>query len=276
MGVSVSNRCLTETYPGADRELALGVVQGFYRKFELPEGTSLSVCRMALSRAKFMAIQRLEDGLPALVEAATVYLMDEAERTGWYHDLEYDNLQELFAGMADAAEEGTGAWYDYHNIVKNILPAARKAEIDPHDLLLGSTQVRKLRGSVTLFNTLTEMMRNERITTTEGEETLREIVKDVADTSLSYPEMKEKWDTWRGKKIERPEPLPGFWIYLPGGGAWGIVITQGKSKEMAVVENGLRNLVNFKLTGLDFLINTVRGFFKKKEDLNEPDSENIS
>lgn len=269
MGMEIDiDELLLEDYMGAERHLAVALVQGYYKRYlvTLGKDANTSLKQRALVNSKWQATTRLTQELPGLVERATVFVLDEAERTGWYRDLEFDSLQELLASIYDDTEERSSAHYDFRFIVETLLPAAKSFGIDTAYLMGASVQTKKLRGTVPHARNLLEQNKTGKLSDQDVTKALNWMFGIVSDPKVSYTEMKEQFNVFEGKVISRDDPLTGYKMIVTGGQMWYVVVVD-EDRKGSMLEQALRNRVDFELTGMDFLLHSVTAMFKK-EDIN--------
>lgn len=253
------NRLLTEDYPGAEYDLALVLVQNYYK----PLATKIDTVDMkerALSYAKWHATKRLTQELPGLVERSTMLILQEAQETGWYYDLEYETLEEVLASIYED-KQGMDEAYDWKFILDKLVPVAESAGIPAGMLAEASLQVKKLRGIVPAARELFHRMENDVITTTEAQETLHIWLEQVVDKTISYSTLKETTDVWRGRSVGRKKEVDGFKLMMPDGHWWAVIPTNGDG-ELAMLEQALRNRVRFDIRDVGWLAKSVVGVMK--------------
>lgn len=251
-------------------EFAVYLVQQFYKRFLIQYGEDKKMHAKSkhefelrcLDLAKWSATQRLP-GLESLSQRALVFLLDEAERTGWYHSMEYDTIEEYLASMLDAQDEDKGAFYELTFVTKTLLPAARRFQIDP-GLLLGATlSARKFRASVPAAREILERQGAGIFTTEQAQESLKWLLTEAADPSVTSSQFREDVDAFRGKVVERMEPLQAEKFFLRGDETWIVVKCQTDAHTRAI-EQALGKLATIEMHSLDDLFDQVLHFYKNR------------
>lgn len=259
-----TEKLFLDDYPGAERHLAVYLVQGYYRRYlnGLGDNPKQVYLNKALTHSKWFTINRLTQELPGLIERTTVFMLDEAEREGWFADMEYENVSELLASMYDDSEASASEHSDYSFIVNTLIPTARSFNIDTDKVMGASVQTKKLRGMVPHVRELLHRQETSLISAEETAATLKWMFSQVADTDISYLQMKDAFNEWHGKTKEMDKPLLGYQMIVSGEETWMLVPVHSE-KERAMVEQALRNRVDFRLTGMDTALKMITDLFKK-------------
>lgn len=249
-------RIIMEDYDGSERDLALFLVQGFFNHMLSTSGGDMNRhgLEKSLAYSKWFATKRLsseKDGLNGLIERGKMYLLNDAENTGWHHILEYDDVAELLASILEDKEGMTEA-YDWKFIVEQLVPAAEKAEISPDIVMGASLNVKKMRGIVPAARELLRKQENEEVELEEAEETLKGWLRKAVDPNVSYTGLREELDEWRGKANKAKEPIKGYRIMMPSGN-WALFIETENDRDVSMIEQALKNRVDISITGFDYL-----------------------
>jgi hypothetical protein len=208
----------------------------------------------ALSLAKWQTTRRVSsesDGLAGLVERAKFFMLNDAENTGWHHSLEYDDVSDLLASILEG-KEGMNEAYDWRFIVEQLVPAAQQAKIPASMISMATQNVKKVRGLVPAARELLQRHERGEIEPEEAERTLQEWIKETVDDNVSYEGLREKLDHWRGVAVQRDEPFIGYKILMPNG-KFMLAIPTRNDRDVAIVEQSLRNKVDIRITGMDWL-----------------------
>ncbi len=253
-------RAITEGYPGAERDIAIVVVQKYFDKFrkKLPEYTrnADNLYKRALANSKYFAINYITQELPDLVERSISFLLLEAEQTGWYRQLEYDNLTDLMSNIYETKKKkGTSEWYDWRFLVEKLFPVAKKLEIDIEDLIGASVQHRKLRDAVPAARTIVDKYENQVFTPEKAADDLKWLMGIVADPSKSADQALIDFDTYRGKVYTLPEVIDGQMFLMPENRT--ILVIDVTGKETSLVTQALQGRVNFMPSDPKYLFNRI-------------------
>lgn len=257
------NALLLYDYPGAEREFALAIVQGYYSRFleDLgKEATNHYYMEKALRHSKYLAVKRVTTELHDLVDRTGTFLLDEAARTRWFsHDdfAGWDTVEDLLASMADATEEGSSTYYDMSFIAEKLLPVARTMGIDPGNIINASLQTRKLRAMVPAARMTLNQLESELITPGEAREAISWMFEVVANPRISKSTAQEQFDVYRGKRVQQLEKIPSFKVHMPGGAVWFVVPTHS-GPEMRTIEMALGKTVDARLMDLGELSSLLR------------------
>jgi hypothetical protein len=153
-------------------------------------------------------------------------------------------------------KEGMSEGYDWKFIMEQLVPAAQAADIPASTVSLAATNIKKMRGLVPAARELLERQKAGGITQKEAEGTLHDWLYRVVDTNTTYEGLREELDQWRGISVNRCEPIMGYQIVLPSGNTL-IAIETDNLKDVSMVEQALRNRVDLRITGYDWLIKLV-------------------
>lgn len=245
---------LSEEYKGNEKDMAAVLTQIYYNKLmgvvqrDGHEATNL-VRTKILVNAKWLATKRLTQEFPGLVDRASMFILDDAQRNGWHHALEYDTVEELLASMYDASEPGTSTHRDYRFIVEDLLPAARSMNVNTSALIQNAVQVKKLRGATPAFRLLLQKHKEKEISDKETKETLKWLF-DLVGNEEEYEAVKPKIDQWRGKVVAEAKPILGG--KFEAGEKTIYLIIADNRLERTTVENVTRNIVDYDLSIKDF------------------------
>ena len=251
------NRLILNDYPNAERDLCIYLVQGYYKKFEENAGRPLrsSEKERALIYAKYDATRRLTTELKGLIDRSTLYILVDAQTTGWHQAMEYDNIVELLSSILEG-KEGLEEAYDWKFIVEKLIPAACAAQIPVNVVVNASLNVKKLRGMVPAARELLSKQELEQITPEEAKETLHDWLTKTASPTVSYAEFHEELNGWRNKSARQKEIIQGYKFIMPDGKSM-MVIPLDSDRDMTMIEQALKNRVEFHLTGFDWIQNQV-------------------
>lgn len=251
------NRLILNDYPNAERDLCIYLVQGYYKKFEENAGRPLrsSEKERALIYAKYDATRRLTTELKGLIDRSTLYILVDAQTTGWHQAMEYDNIVELLSSILEG-KEGLEEAYDWKFIVEKLIPAACAAQIPVNVVVNASLNVKKLRGMVPAARELLSKQELEQITPEEAKETLHDWLTKTASPTVSYAEFHEELNGWRNKTARQKQVIQGYKFIMPDGKSM-MVIPLDSDRDMTMIEQALKNRVEFHLTGFDWIQNQV-------------------
>ena len=251
------NRLILNDYPNAERDLCIYLVQGYYKKFEENAGRPLrsSEKERALIYAKYDATRRLTTELKGLIDRSTLYILVDAQTTGWHQAMEYDNIVELLSSILEG-KEGLEEAYDWKFIVEKLIPAACAAQIPVNVVVNASLNVKKLRGMVPAARELLSKQELEQITPEEAKETLHDWLTKTASPTVSYAEFHEELNGWRNKTAKQKQVIQGYKFIMPDGKSM-MVIPLDSDRDMTMIEQALKNRVEFHLTGFDWIQNQV-------------------
>lgn len=257
-----ANKILIDDYEGVERDLCILLVQGYFKSILSDKGNDLNKYGQirALNYAKWYATRRLSSesgGLSGLVERSKLFMLNDAEKTGWHHDLEYNDVSELLASILEG-KEGSAEAYDWKFIVEQLLPAAEHAGIPANDIMRASVNVRKIRWLVPPARELIRRQEEENMPLEEAEETLKDWIGKVVDDNVTSPAFREELNRWRGLIMNKKEPLRGYKIMQPNG-KFMICIPTESDREVAMIEQALKNRVDISITGFDWLQEKVIG-----------------
>lgn len=254
-------RILLDDYDGIERDLCLFLIQGYFNEILKDTGEMNRHGReKAFAYAKWYATRRLsseKEGLTGVIERGKLYMLNDAEKTGWHHALEYDDVAELLASILEG-KEGSDEAYDWKFIVEQLMPAAEHADIPADMIMKASLNVRKIRGMVPAARELLRRQEAEDIDSQEAEDTLKDWLKKAIDPNVTSTGFREELNEWRGLSIKRQEPLIGYQIIMPDGKEM-ICIETENGRDSAMIEQALRNRVELKITGFDWLQYKVLG-----------------
>lgn len=261
---------LVDEYPGAEIDLAVFLVQGYFKRIveKLGPDDKMLLGR-ALAYAKWYANRRLTQDLHDLIDRSTMFMLNEAENSGWYRELEYDNLTEFLASIYESKEGMTEA-YDWRFIVEKLVPAAEQAGVPIQTMMGASLQVKKLRGLVPATRELFARQEAKAIPPEEAQETLTNWLKEVANPKVTFSCFKEDIDAWRGRSVDRAPAVQGYQILMPDG-RWWVVVPTGGDAELAMVQQALRTRVDIKISNLSWLVKWVETATKGKVGGNGSD-----
>lgn len=252
---------------GAERELACYIVQQYYERrlddFE-SKPTDNRLKDRVLTEAKWHAIDLITNDLPPLVERSKLYMLMEADETGWYRKMEYKDLTELMMSMldeTDAASEKS----DWSFIVEKMVPAARAFGIDPTVFGNASHQIGKLRGSVPTARVILERHESGDLSDEEAREDLHWLIENVADPQVSKSKLKPELDRYRGIIPDSEVEVKGH-IYMTGDESAVLLIPVSNRKELRVIEQRLKKRVDFSVADYKQFAETALELLDIKED----------
>ena len=91
-------KILLESYEGAERDLACFLIKKHYDRrvasFD-SEITDRNLQDRVLVESKWFTLDLLTTNLPALIDRTHLYMLIDADQTGWYRKMEYKDLEEL-------------------------------------------------------------------------------------------------------------------------------------------------------------------------------------
>ncbi|MGC9384730.1 MAG: hypothetical protein ACP5D6_09045 [Kosmotogaceae bacterium] len=252
-------RILLDDYDGIERDLCLFLVQGYFDEILKDTGEmNRHGTEKALVYAKWYATRRLsseKEGLSGVVERSKLYMLNDAEKTGWHHALEYNDVAELLASILEG-KEGSDEAYDWKFIVEQLMPAAEHANIPADTVMRASLNVRKIRGMVPAARELLKRQKNDELDTKEAENTLKGWLEKAVDQNVTSAGFKEELDQWRGLSVNRKDPITGYRIIQPNGKPILCIELDGDG-QATMIEQALRNRVNIQNTGWDWLQSKV-------------------
>ena len=260
MAVSVDiDKVLTEEYDEGPRDFCLYFVQRFYNQIVKERKGTLNRAGLekALTLAKFSATKVLMVHMGELVDKTKLFMLADAQDTQWFHDMEYDDVAELLSGFLEG-KEGMDEAYDWKFIVEKLIPAARKIKVEPGHIVEATLGIKKLRGMVPAARELLRQQEDGEIGEQETHNILTNWLLMAASQDVSYVGMREELDKWRGLIVARDEPRKGYKILMPNG-KFMMVIETETDKDISMIEQALRNRVDFSITGFDWLIAKVVG-----------------
>lgn len=254
MSLSIDiNRLFLEDYPSAEKDLCVYLVQGYYNKIAGVTGRELSTDEKerALIYAKYNATRRLTTELKGLVDRSTLFILVDAQTTGWHQAMEYDNIVELLSSIMEE-KEGMDEAYDWRFIVEKLIPAVMQAQIPVDTIVNASLNVKKLRGLVPAARELLERQGKNEITPDEAKVVLNDWLVKTANPTISYPALHEELNDWRNKVVRQSGPLQGYKVMMPDGKIL-IVIQAESDREVSMVEQALKNRVDISVAGFDWI-----------------------
>ena len=258
MGLEVKpERFLTSNHDGAGREMAIYLVQYYYKGFEdsIGEGAHFTLYERGLANAKMMALRQSVDVLPATVDQAKLFLLSDAEETKWYRHFEWDGIQDMLMTMFDDYKEGGSSYSDLKFFAEIIFPLARSAGVSRKEIIGATTQIKKMRAAVAPVRALLDWEKNGKVSKASTERAIRAILRGVANPKISIAKFEVRMARFRGKQIRRKEPLPGQIYILPR--KTRIVIDVETPEDLRFVEVGLRGRVDLSLTDLQVYFDDV-------------------
>lgn len=255
-------RIIMGDYDGSERDLCLFLIQGFYNEMLSTSGGNMNRhgLEKAFAYSKWFATKRLssdKDGLLGLIERGKLFMFNDAEHTGWHHILEYEDVAELLASILED-KEGMDEAYDWKFIVEQLMPAAEKAEIPANMVMEASLNVKKIRGLVPAARELLRKQEEDEIPLEEAEQTLKGWLKKTVDPNTSYTGLKEELNSWRGIVNRNKQPITGYKIMMPNG-KWAVFIESENDRDMPMIEQALKNRVDIRITGFDYLQSKIVG-----------------
>jgi len=244
--------------PGRYKALALAYVQAYYWQMAdlLGKEAHHSYYRQALVKAQFMVVR----DAPTLIkdiEAGLIWLLDGANREGWFTELEYDDIEDMMVNAWEASDERTSTWRDYRTIVQIILPEAEKMGIPVPTLLNASQQIKKLRRSIPEIRDV--------IYGSESSDTKRArmqyILEKAADPKITSGEFEKSMEQFQRRTYKAPEPINSWAFMLPGGKIWFVIPAEDQIEARAI-QIVLERLGEVRDTPLPVLIEQVLSFMK--------------
>lgn len=241
-------RILLEEYEGAERDFACFLIQRYFNKriAEWESRLTPQLEQRILIESKWFTLNNLNTQLPMLIERTNLYMLIEADQTGWYRQLEYDDLQDLLSSMMDDTDPKSSERYDWQFIVEKLVPAARAFGIDPSKMANAAHQVAKIRACVPVARTILEKHDNGELSNKQARADLKWVIENIADPTVKLPALKPELDRYRGIVPDSEVAIEGH-IYMTGDRSAVMMITLNSPLELRVVEQRLKKRVNFKL-----------------------------
>jgi len=261
---------LLDGQPGAEKRLAIYLVQGYFNRYKEKLGNDTSkpaYLNHALTLAKFRAVQALTKDLHDLIDRATIFAMNDATESGWFHDLEFNSLTDMLAAIYDGTEEDTSAYYDWKFISEHMIPIAQKLGVDIDKLTGASLQTKKIRGAVPTARMIIEKLKTEEIDEVRAADEMSWMFGQIADPAVSYIEMRNNLNKFRGISTEIKPPLRGE-IFIVPGGTW-MLIKANEVKDVSMIEQALKNRVDFSLTDIVVLFEEINKMLKHSQIVSE-------
>ena len=259
--IDMKERLMNHT-GGNEQYLALWLVQEYFNIIdkELGKDADPRLRRRALDQSKYLAIQRLPD-LAIEIEAGHIFLLDEAERTGWFHSdfFGWDTLEEMLASQIDPDSMVKSEVSDRLFVVKTLLPAARSFGMKPNKLLAATCQVKKLRRSVPTARQILEELEMGDKKPKEAEKEIKQLIEWVADARTTYTQ----FETNIGKR-EPPEAYRSinvFEVSLPGGEIW-MVIPIKTETDKRIIDRMLNHRMKKKFRALPWILEELKKWWK--------------
>lgn len=258
------NKLMLDDYPNAEKDLCIYLVQGYYKKFEKSVGRALkqSERERALIYAKYDATRRLTTELKGLVDRSTLYILVDAQTTGWHQAMEYENIVELLASILEG-KEGMEEAYDWKFIVEKLMPAVMAAQIPVDTVVNASLNIKKLRGLVPAARELLNKQELNQISPEQAKETLNDWLTKTASPNVSYAELHEELNEWRNKDAKQRGVIEGYKVIMPNGKSI-MIIPLDSDRDMAMIEQALKNKVSFDFTGFDWIQQQVLPISKEQ------------
>lgn len=247
------DKLILNDYPNAEKDLCVYLVQGYYKKIVENTGRELTggEKERALIYAKYSATRRLTTELKGLVDRSTLFILVDAQTTGWHQAMEYDDIAELLASIVEG-KEGMDEAYDWKFIVEKLIPAVAAAQIPVDVIVNASLNVKKLRGLVPAARELLDKQGRDQISQDEAKETLNNWLVKAASPTVSYTELHEELNEWRNKSVKHNGPIKGYKIMMPNG-KFLVAIPTESDRDLAMIEQALKNRVDICLTGFDWI-----------------------
>jgi hypothetical protein len=256
MNIDVST-IIMEHKQGNEQVFAIWMVQLYYSNMleALGEDATPYNKKRALDHAKFFTLQRLPD-LKSMTEASFYFLLDEANKTGWFHEdhIGYDSLDELIANIVDSESMSKGEVSNWNFIANEMIPMAKHFGVTPDKLFSASCQIKKLRGSVPVCRQIKyELEMGDKTEAQAGKE-FKAVIEWLADPKVTYTQ----FEILAGKQ-DPPEAKRAVSMYevsIPGGTTW-IVIPVETETDQRIIERMLRNRMVKKPRALPWLLEKI-------------------
>lgn len=241
-------KILLEGYKGAERDLACFLIKKHYEKriagFK-SKITDRNIQDRVLIESKWFTLDLLTTNLPALIDRTHLYMLIEADQTGWYRKMEYKDLEELIYSMIEDVDQSGSEAYDWRFIVEKLVPAARAFGIKPEMLGNATHQIRKLRQAIPTARLILKRHEAGDLTDAKARKDLKWVVEQLADPKITSFQMKPELDKYRGVVPDSEVEIKGY-VYLTGDDT-SLMLIEVKSKlEMSIIEQRLRKRVNFQ------------------------------
>lgn len=242
---------------GAEKALALVLVKHFYDPINAKLGEDWHLRARALGTAKWQATRLLaSNDIPALVERALVFLMEDAKATGWHNLMEYDTLLELLSSFYDHTDEGSSFFYDLNFISETLMPVAKKLDI-PVDMMVSAThQMMKLRRAVPPCRRIISDMQKGIMEPEQAAEEMTNILTQVADPSISGSKFDTIMGVWHAKSFGDLPQQEGHVYIMPGNRTW-MVLEINDPVVQRSVEMATKGLITWNLGDLGDLAKDV-------------------
>lgn len=260
-------KILMEGYEGAERDFACYLIQRYYNKrLESWEGEPTRAHEeRILVESKWWTLNNLNTQLPSLIERTNLYMLIEADQTGWYRQMEYSDLQDLLSSMMDDTDPQSSERYDWQFIVEKLVPAARSFGIEPSKLANAAHQVSKIRASVPVARSILEKHKNGELTDKQARNDLKWVIENIANPAITLPKLKPELDKYRGIVPDSEVSIEGH-IYMTGDQSAVILISLKSQLELRIVEQRLKKRVDFKVADYKQFAQKALELLQLKED----------
>jgi len=242
-------KILLDTYEGAEHDFACYLVKKHYDRrmnsFDEPV-TDRRLQDRVLTEAKWFAMNLLATDLPALIDRTQLYMLIEADQTGWYRKMEYKDIEELILSMIDDVNQSGSEAYDWRFIVEKLVPAARSFGITPEVLGNATHQIKKLRDSIPAARLLLKRHENGDLTDAAARKDLKWIVENVANPKIQSSQLKPELDRYRGIIPDSEVNVQGH-IYMTGEQSAILMIPVSNQLELRVIQQRLQKRVSLSV-----------------------------
>ena len=240
-------KILLEGYEGAERDLACFLIKKHYDRRITSfnsEITDRNLQDRVLVESKWFTLDLLTTNLPALIDRTHLYMLMDADQTGWYRKMEYKDLEELIYSMIDDVDEKGSEAYDWRFIVEKLVPAARSFGIKPEMLGNATHQIRKLRQAIPTARLILKRHESGELTDAKARKDLKWVVESLADPKITSFQMKPELDKYRGVISDIEVNIKGF-TYITGDDTALMLIETKSRLELGIIQQRLRKRVDF-------------------------------
>jgi hypothetical protein len=260
-------KILLEAGTGAEYLLACWLTQKHFKRRIKSFKTKVTDNRLldrVLVESKWYTISLLTTKLPDLIDRAHLFMLMEADQTGWYRKMEYKDLEELLSSILDDTEEQSSESYDWRFIVEKMAPAARSFGIKPEKFGNATHQIKKLRQSVPAARLILKLHETGEITEAKARKDLKWVIESVADPEISHTQLKPELDKYRGILPDIEVKIKGN-IYLTGNDSAVLLISVKDQVELRIIEQRLNKRVDFVVSDYKDFAETALALLDIKE-----------
>jgi hypothetical protein len=217
-------RWARENYPGSEEDYTEWLRQGlradvFAAELEAVVGDKAALATVE-AKVEHMVMSRTKDHAN-LSDRAFLFQYYSAQRTGWPQNLpgEFDTPDELLASMIDEENEGTTRWKNLTFIADKIVPLAKQYEgVEAKELWSIPLNISK---AIEAVPGVRHILKN--VPEDEVEPQIIDVIKKIADPTLSVRVMREEIRATRGKQTKTIAPMRVTRHHMSGGEEWLVV-----------------------------------------------------